>query len=80
MLKKWLPAIKHLAEHGKLGNCPYCNSANTHFGYVPFDRNPSYGWGTLWCGDCKHALWISRLFITPETDLGEPIPDDLIFK
>lgn len=76
---KWIKPLVHLGEYRKVGLCPYCKSANTHFGYETL-KNSEYGFGAVWCSDCNHGMLLCRVRIADIVDWGEPIPNNLILK
>lgn len=76
MNKKWLNSLEHLTETGKVGACPFCNSEDTDFSSTKVSGD--YGFAVLWCNSCRRSYVISRIKITSETYLDNPIPDKLL--
>jgi hypothetical protein len=61
MLKslKWVYAHADLLE-GK-GTCSECKSHNLDYGYIALDNNSNDCYGAVWCNDCLHGYYLSRI-------------------
>lgn len=78
VIDKWIDNLLWLNEYGIVGACPYCKSENTHYGYM-VANNSDIGWGAVWCADCRHGIHLCRVKITEIQNMGEPIPQDIIY-
>ena len=75
---KWLENLISLAENSVVGKCPYCGSQNTAFGYQKLTEE-GYGYGAVWCNDCKKGHFIERVDISHIRNLGANIPRDVSY-
>ncbi len=66
---KW---IKTLGQKNK--TCPNCGSKNLCEGYIVSNFNENYGWGAVWCEDCKCGIWISRVILKDSVAREKIIP------
>ena len=75
---RWLNNLKSVFEKNDSGRCPYCNSADTDYGFVLIDEKNNMGCGAIWCNQCRQAYYISRIEITDGMRIKE-IPKGLKF-
>lgn len=59
--KKWLEVLKKGEKE-----CPICGSSNLREGYEVSKVDKDYGWGGIWCEECRNGLWISRVILINE--------------
>lgn len=79
--EKWLDNISAFCA-GKEPTCPNCKGHNFKDGYLTSKSNPIYGWGAIWCEDCRNAFVISRMVFTNEkvkNKIVDSLPSDLKF-
>lgn len=75
---RWQKNLLCFAENNTVGKCPYCNSQNTSFGYRKLTAE-GYGYGTIWCNDCRKGYFLDRADLRQFKNLGENIPEDISF-
>ena len=78
VIEIWLNNIEELATTGKAGSCPFCGSSFVNFGFIEIGAS-GYGYGCVWCNECRHAIHLDRVNISELKDLGKEIPNDLIY-
>lgn len=61
---KWLENLESISEKSIAGKCPICKSDNTDYRLIKI--NGDYGYGDIWCNDCKSTYHISRMKIDKE--------------
>lgn len=72
---KWLKNIENISENKKAGKCPMCDSDDTD--YTLIGKTDEYGYGEIWCNNCKSAYHLSRIKITEEYNINKIVPKDL---
>lgn len=72
---KWLKNIENIAESKKVGKCPICNSDDTD--YTMIGEINSFGYGEMWCNNCKSAYHLSGVKISNEYNLNKDVPKSL---
>ena len=73
---KWINSINQISNKNSPGNCPVCGSDNTDYtAKVVFEN---YGYMIVWCNDCKHACYISRMVFKDDIEKETNPPKDLI--
>ncbi|MBE8949529.1 MAG: hypothetical protein SR3Q1_02870 [Quinella sp. 3Q1] len=71
--QKWINTIAAFSG-GREATCPICGGHNFSHGYIKFKANDKYGWGAVWCEDCRNALWLSRVILTDAAACEKIIP------
>lgn len=75
---RWQKNLLCFAENNTVGKCPYCSSQNTSFGYRKLTAE-GYGYGAIWCNDCRKGYFLDRADLRQIKNLGENIPEDISF-
>lgn len=75
---KWIKNLESISITKTSGKCPYCGSDNTDYTFV--GNLGEYGYGEIWCCDCKSAYHLSRVQITKEYNLNKEIPKNIIYR
>lgn len=73
---KWLKNLEAVASAKKSGECPYCHSENTDYGFVVDDEKTKMGHGAIWCNDCHNGYHISRVKVSAGMKLTN-IPENV---
>ncbi len=78
-LLDWLKIIEDL-KAGNEPTCPCCGEHNVDYGYVALSSKEGYG--AVWCNDCRHAIWLSRVFLnaTEKKEIRDNLPRNLILE
>ncbi|MBR1806544.1 MAG: hypothetical protein IJ774_09195 [Selenomonadaceae bacterium] len=78
--QKWMNALKEFAN-GREATCPVCGGHKFAEGYLASKTNGEYGWGAVWCENCRNAFTLSRVHLTEEMSrkIVSSLPDDLKF-
>ncbi len=74
---KWLDNLNSVLNEHTAGKCPCCNSVNTDYRLI--ENSDGYGYGDIWCNDCKNAFHISRVRISKEAVKISKLPASLKF-
>ncbi len=74
---KWLKNLENIVNDNTPGKCPCCGSDNTDYNAVKVEKD--FGYGVVWCNNCKSAYNISRLKITNFMVTNHKIPNNLRF-
>lgn len=72
---KWLKNIENISENKKVGKCPFCSSDDTD--YTLIGEVDSYGYGEIWCNNCKSAYHLSRIKISKDFNINKSVPQNL---
>lgn len=75
---KWIKNLESIAQTKTSGKCPYCKSSNTDYTFI--GNVGEYGYGEIWCNDCKSAYHMSRVEVTKEFSVNKEVPKDLIYR
>lgn len=77
--EKWLNTVSEFCA-GKKPTCPNCGGNNFKDGYLLSKVNSNYGWGAVWCENCRNAFIISRVGLSDgkiKNKVVNSLPDDL---
>jgi transcription elongation factor Elf1 len=74
---KWLKNLENIAKNNRAGKCPHCKSEDTE--YTATKVNGDFGYGVVWCNNCKRAYIISRMRIDKDTVTDKTAPKGLIY-
>ncbi len=72
---EWLDNIESVLKNGGSGLCPFCKSSNTDYRIVKIASN--FGYGDIWCNECKKAVHISRVDISEDIIKESKLPKSL---
>ena len=75
---RWQKNLLCFAENNTVGKCPYCSSQNTAFGYRKITAE-GYGYGAIFCKDCRKGYFLDRADLRQIKNMGENIPEDISF-
>lgn len=78
--QKWLNVLKNFVS-GHETTCSVCGGHKFAEGYLDPKIGGEYGWGAVWCEDCRSAFVLSRVLLTEETrqKTVSSLPKDLKF-
>lgn len=80
MLKsmKWVYAFANIGKG--TGTCPNCGSKNLDYGYMRVSPKDDVGFGSVWCNDCQHAFYLSRIELKGKEDkIRKEFPAGLVY-
>jgi len=69
-ITKWLKNIENFSASGCVGSCPFCGSADTDYCCTVIESETHFGYGDLWCNDCKRGYHISRMQVPDDAKIG----------
>ncbi len=80
-LKTWLKVVLDLKD-GKTPACPDCGGSDVDYGYIVTKPEDTSGYGAIWCNDCRHAFWASRVILKDSEarkKIVHSLPEGLIY-
>lgn len=72
---EWTDNLINIINFHKAGNCPCCGKETVD--YRLLENANGYGYGDIWCTNCKRAFHVSRIKITKANMRKQQLPAGL---